>query len=78
MSHAALEAHDSRVRPGGSDPEQFAEGVRRLALDAREVLGRPDSRLGELIRLHGRLFHLLQGAPVAGTTGILPWLLEVR
>jgi hypothetical protein len=78
MSRGVLEVHDSRVRPGGFDPDEFARSVRRLALDAHHVLSRPDSRLGELIRLHGRVFHLLQGAPGTRTTGILPWLLAVR
>jgi hypothetical protein len=78
MLRGVLEADDGRVRPGGWDTDEFARTVRRFALDARDVLGRPDSRLGELIRLHRRVFHLLQGTPGARTTGILPWLLAVR
>jgi hypothetical protein len=78
MSRGVLEVHEGRVRPGGFDPDEFARRVRRLAHDAHEVLGRPDSRLGELIRLHGGVFHLLQGAPGAPATGISAWLLAVR
>jgi hypothetical protein len=73
-----LEAGEGRVQPGGSDSDEFARSVRRFALDAREVLGRPDSTLGELIGLHGCVFRLLQEAPGTRATGIVPWLLEVR
>lgn len=78
MSCGVLEVDEGRVQPDGSDPGEFARGVRRFALDAREILGRPESTLGELIGLHGRVFHLLQGVPGTRTTGILPWLLAVR
>jgi hypothetical protein len=78
MSRGVLEVHDSRVRTGGFDPDEFASSVRRFALDAHDVLRRPDSRAGELIRLHGRVFHLLQWAPVSQAGGILTWLLAVR
>jgi hypothetical protein len=78
MSRGVLEVHDSRGRTGGFNPDEFARSVRRFALDAHDVLSRPDSRAGELIRLHGRVFHLLQGAPVSPAGGILPWLWAVR
>jgi hypothetical protein len=78
MLRGVLEADDGRVRPGGWDTDEFARTVRRFALDARDVLGRPDSRLGELIRLHGRVFRLLQEVPGPRATGILRWLLAVR
>jgi hypothetical protein len=78
MSRGVLDADASRVHPGGPDPDEFARSVRRLALDARDVLGRPDSTLGELIGLHGRLFRLLQEVPGTRATGIGPWLLAVR
>jgi hypothetical protein len=78
MSRGVLEADESRVQSGGFDPDEFARSIRRLALDAREVLGRPDSPLGELIRLHGRVFRLLQEVPGPRATGILRWLLAVR
>ena len=78
MSRAILDVHESPVRPGGFDPDEFARSIRRFALDARDVLSRADSRLGELIRLHCRVFHLLQRAPGTRMTGIRPWLLAVR
>jgi hypothetical protein len=78
MSRVVLEADENRVQPGGPYADEFAGSVRRLALDAREVLGRPDSTPGELIALHGRVSRLLQEAPGTRATGIAPWLLAVR
>jgi hypothetical protein len=78
MSRGIPEADASRLQPGGSEPDEFARSVRRFALDARDVLGRPDSTLGELIGLHGRVFRLLQSVPGMGPAGVAPWLLAVR
>jgi hypothetical protein len=78
MSRRVLEADESRVQPGGWDTDEFARSVRRFALDARDVLGRPDCTLGELIGLHGRVVRLLQDVPGTRATGIVPWLLAVR
>ncbi len=78
MSRGVLEADESRVQPGDTDTDEFARSVRRFALDAREVLGRPDCTLGELIGLHGRVYRLLQELPGTRATGIGPWLLAVR
>jgi hypothetical protein len=78
MSRGIPKADASRVQPGGPDPDEFARSVRRFALDARDVLGRSDSTLGELIGLHGRLFRLLQEVPGMGPVGIAAWLLAVR
>ena len=78
MSRGVLEADESRVLPGGSDTGEFARSVRRFALDARDVLGRPDCTLGELIGLHGRVCRLLQEVPGTRAAGIAPWLLAVR
>ena len=78
MLRGVLVADESRVQPGGTDAEEFAWSVRRFALDARDALSRPDSTLGELIGLHGRVFRLLQEVPGPCATGIRPWLLAVR
>jgi hypothetical protein len=78
MARGVFGADEGRFWPGGPDAEDFARSVRQFALDAREILGGPDSTLGELIGLHGRVFRLLQEVPGARTTGILPWLLAVR
>jgi hypothetical protein len=78
MSHGVLEIHEGRPRPDGFDPDEFARSVRRFAHDAYDVLGRPDSRLGELIGLHGRAFHLLEGVRGTPGTGILSWLMAVQ
>jgi hypothetical protein len=78
MPNRILEVDRSRAQPGGFDQDEFARSVRRFALDAREVLGRPDSPLGELIGLHRRVWHLLQEVPAAPATGLRRWLLAVR
>ncbi len=78
MSGGVFEVDEGRVQPGGWDTDEFARSVRRFALDARDVLGRPDSTLGELIGLRGRVFRLLQEVPGTRATGIAPWLLAVR
>jgi hypothetical protein len=78
MSNGLHEADESRGHPGGFDAESFARGVRRLALDARDILGRPDSTLDELIGLQGRAWHLLREAPRAGSIEVCRWLLAVR
>jgi hypothetical protein len=78
MLRGVIEADESRVQAGGPDPEEFARSVRRFALDAHNVLCRPDVTLGELIGLHGRVFRLLQAVPGSRATGIRPWLLAVR
>lgn len=78
MSCGVLEVHEDRIRPCGLDPDEFARSIRRFALDAHDVLSRSDSRPGDLIWLHRRVFHLIEGAPVAQADGILTWLLAVR
>jgi hypothetical protein len=78
MSRGVHEADESRVQPGGPDTDEFARSVLQLALDARDVLGHPDSTPDELIRLHGRVSRLLAAVPGARATGIAPWLLAVR
>jgi hypothetical protein len=60
------------------DPSDFGREVRRLALDAHRILGRPDSPIDELLRLHARVWHLLQEVPGARPIGVLGWLLTVR
>jgi hypothetical protein len=78
MLRGVLEAEEGRVRSGGWVGDEFARSVRQFALDAREVLERPDSTPSELIGLQGRAIRLLQDVPGARTTGIAPWLLAVR
>jgi hypothetical protein len=78
MTRGFLEADEGRAQPGGEDTDEFARSVRRFALDARDVLGRPDCTHGELIGLHGRVYRLLQEVPGKPATGIVPWLLAVR
>jgi hypothetical protein len=59
-------------------PDDFGREVRRLALDARRILGDPGSPIDELIALHGRVFRLLREAPGAPSAGIVGWLHAVR
>jgi hypothetical protein len=63
---------------GRHHPDDFGRRVRRFALDAHRILGRPDSPLDELIELHARAFHLLDEVPGTRASGILGWLLAVR
>lgn len=71
---------DARGRDasGRFDAEGFARRIREFAPDAHRVLRRPDSPLGELIRLHGRVIRLLVEATGTGSSGIFPWLLAVE
>jgi hypothetical protein len=78
MSNGIREAEGRRSDPGESDPGEFGRSVRRFALDARDVLSRPDSPLDELIGLHRRVFELLDEVPGARSTGILCWLVAVK
>jgi hypothetical protein len=78
MLRGVLEADEGRVQPGGSVADEFARSVRQFALDARDVLERPDSTPSELIELQRRAVRLLREVPGARTTGIAPWLLAVR
>lgn len=67
-----------RDEAGRFDPEGFGRRIREFAIDAHRVLSRPDSPLGELLRLHGRVGRLLGEAPRAGSSGVSRWLLAVR
>jgi hypothetical protein len=78
MSRGVLESDESRVQPGDLDTDEFARSVRRFALEARDVLGRPNSTLGELIGLRGCVLRLLQQAAGMRSPGIVPWLLAVQ
>jgi hypothetical protein len=78
MADGTRDDAEGRGEPGRFDPEGFGRSIREFAIDAHRVLRRPDSPLGELLRLHGRGSRLLGEAPGTGSSGISLWLLAVR
>lgn len=71
---------DARGRAASDrfDAEGFARRIREFAIDVHRALRRPDSPLGELIRLHGRVVRLFGEATGMGSAGIASWLLAVE
>jgi hypothetical protein len=70
--------HVNRESPndlGEIDRDDFGRQVRRFALDAHRLLGRSDSPIDEVIRLHRRVWCLLHAATAARSSGIRRWLL---
>jgi hypothetical protein len=78
MEHGIHLNDESRVGVGEYGAGDFARRVRRLALDAHQILNHPDSSLDELIALHSRVFYLLQEVRGAQSSAIGRWLLAVR
>ena len=75
MPPSTLELYRGRC---GCDPGEFAQGVRRFAIDAHRLLKSPDASPDDLIVFHGRLFRLFEAAPCPSSAPILHWLRAVR
>jgi hypothetical protein len=78
MSNELREADEGRGDTGGIEPEDFGGRVRRFAIDARRVLGCPDSPIDDVLELHRRASSLLRGAPGAPSSEMHRWLLAMQ
>lgn len=78
MADGARDDARGRYASGRFDPEGFGRRIREFAVDAHRALRCPDSPLGELIRLHGRVLRLFGEATGTGSRGIAAWLLAVE
>ena len=75
MPHTTLELYRGRC---GCDVGEFAQAVRRLAVDAHQLLKSPDCSPDDLIVLHSRVFRLIEQAPCPRSAPIVGWLWAVR
>jgi hypothetical protein len=64
MDEGLLEdkVEQQRSEPGIRDAEGLARAIRRLAIEAHEILNRPDARIGELIKVRRQFQELLRAA----------------
>jgi hypothetical protein len=63
-----------RSEPGALDAKELAQEIRRLAVDAHEILNRPNTTIGELAELRRRFKELLRAARASQLTEIERWL----
>ena len=63
-----------RSQAGTLDAKELAREIRRLAVDAHEVLNRPGATTGELTKLRRRFQELLRTARGSQLTEIERWL----
>ena len=71
-------ADKSRSEPVTLDAGELARAIRGLAVEAHEVLKRPDAATGELITLRRRSKELLRVARGSQLTEIERWLWSVH
>ena len=55
-----VRADQQRSEPGIRDAEGLARAIRRLAIEAHEILNRPDARIEELIKVRRQFQELLR------------------
>ena len=71
---SAVGANERQSEPETLDVGRFARVVRRLAIEAHEILNRRDAMAGELTELRRRLQELLRAARDSRLTEIEHWL----
>ena len=71
-------ADKRRSVPVTLDAEELARAIRGLAVEAHEILNRPDATTGELIALRRRSRELLRVARGSQLTEIERWLRSVH
>ena len=67
-------ADGRRSEPDTVDAKELARQIRRLAVEAHEILNRPDTTTGELTKLRRRFRELLRAARGSQLTAIERWL----
>jgi hypothetical protein len=67
-------ADGRRSERGSLDARELAREIRRLAVDAHEILNRPDAPTGELNKLRRRIEELLRVARGSRLSEIERWL----
>ena len=71
-------ADKRRSEPVTLDAEELARAIRGLAVDAHEILNRPDATTGELIERRRRAKELLRVVQGSQLTEIERWLRSVH
>ena len=71
-------ADKRRCEPVTLDAEELARAIRGLAVEAHEIMNRPDATAGELIELRRRSSELLRVARGSQLTEIERWLRSVH
>ena len=75
---SVVNADKRRSEPVSLDAEELVRAIRGLAVEAHEILNRPDATIGELIERRRRSKELLRVARGSHLTEIERWLRSVH
>jgi hypothetical protein len=77
MAYCEIGTDEDSTCPAELDPKEFSRQLREFAIDAHRFLKDPDRPIDDVAELHRRACLLLRGAPVAQSSMMHRWLLEV-